>query len=295
MTLPVPYPADTRAKGWRFEIDYEKVEQSDTWALAPPDARPWLLMLWLTAWRQTPCGSLPPEDALIAARIGMPMKAYQKHREVLRRGWWLAEDGRLYHDTIIGRVLEMLESRRKNSQRVANHTAKKKQSPIANALATGDKHSTNDTGTSTGTSTPTEVGEASAGEICKAMKTAGLVAGVSPSHPKLLALIAAGVTLAEFTDAATEAVTRQKPFAYALATAEGRRRDAATEPLPAAAAIDPDSMQAVIAEGIAKGFGPWNELKEQFHIYKARVRGPKQPGLSLEALAGMAQQRQGVH
>ena len=27
MTLPAPYPADTRAKGWRFEIDYEKVEE----------------------------------------------------------------------------------------------------------------------------------------------------------------------------------------------------------------------------------------------------------------------------
>lgn len=151
MTQSAPYPADTRAKGWRFEIDYEKVEQSDTWALAPTEVRPWLLMLWLTAWRQTPCGSLPPEDALIAARIGMPAKAYLKHRDVLRRGWWMADDGRLYHDTIVGRVLEMLEYRRKNAQRVATHTAKKKQSPVTNALATGDTQGSNDTGTGTGT------------------------------------------------------------------------------------------------------------------------------------------------
>ena len=35
MTRPAaPYPAITRAKGWRFELDYEQVDQSDTWALA---------------------------------------------------------------------------------------------------------------------------------------------------------------------------------------------------------------------------------------------------------------------
>lgn len=135
----------------------------------------------------------------------------------------------------------------------------------------------------------------SAGEICKAMKTAGLVTGVSPSHPKLLALIAAGVTVAEFTDAASEAVSRQKPFAYALATAEGRRRDAATEALPPAASADPDRREAIEAEGIAKGIGAWDGI-EQFHIYKARVRGGRgAPSLDLSALAGLAAQRAGAH
>lgn len=141
----------------------------------------------------------------------------------------------------------------------------------------------------------TDVLMPSAGEICKAMKTAGLVTGVSPSHPKLLALIAAGVTVAEFTDAATEAVSRQKPFAYALATAEGRRRDAATEALPPAASADPDRREAIEAEGIAKGIGAWDGI-EQFHIYKARVRGGRgAPSLDLNALAGLAAHRAGAH
>ncbi|RYE43945.1 MAG: hypothetical protein EOP24_26210 [Hyphomicrobiales bacterium] len=292
MTLPAPYPADTRAKGWRFEIDYEKVEQSDTWALAPAEVRPWLLMLWLTAWRQTPCGSLPPEDALIAARIGMPSKAYQKHRDVLRRGWWLADDGRLYHDTIIGRVLEMLEYRRKNAQRVATHAAKKKQSPITNALAAGDSQGTYDTGTGTGT-IPTDVGSTRAGEACKAMRAAGLQ-DANPAHPKLAALLLAGVSADELTAAAADAVTKGKPFAYALAVAEGRRRDAVTSALPAAAAADPDSRSAIEAEGVAKGIGKWNEIAEQWHSYKARVRG-RAPSLDLNALAGMAAERAGAH
>lgn len=112
-----PYPDDVRAKGWRFELDHERIRQSDTWALAPAELRPWLLMLWMVAWEQTPCGSLPADDNLIAARIGMPAKTLAKHRAVLLRGWWQADDGRLYHPTITARVLEMCSTRDKTSTR----------------------------------------------------------------------------------------------------------------------------------------------------------------------------------
>ena len=108
---PTPYPADTRAKGWRFELDIERIKQSDTWALAALDVRPWLLMLWSESWGQVPCGSLPADDALIAARIGMAPKAFSKARSMLMRGWWLATDGRLYHDTIVKLVHGMLAAR----------------------------------------------------------------------------------------------------------------------------------------------------------------------------------------
>ena len=71
-----------------------------------------------------------------------------------------------------------------------------------------------------------------AGEVCRAMRQAGL-ADVNPSHPTLTALLADGVTVLELTDAARTAATAGKGFAYALATAEGRRRDAAkVVPLP---------------------------------------------------------------
>lgn len=81
--IQAPYPGDTRAKGWRFDLDHERIRQSDTWALATAELRPWLLMLWMVAWEQTPCGSLPDSDELIAARIGMSSKAFDKHRAVL--------------------------------------------------------------------------------------------------------------------------------------------------------------------------------------------------------------------
>lgn len=116
-----PYPADTMAKGWRFELDHERIEQSDTWALTPPDLRPWLLMLWMTSWKQTPCGTLPNEDVLIAARIGMPPKTFAKVRAALLRGWWLAADGRLYHNTVAERVQAMLTTKNAEKTRKAEY------------------------------------------------------------------------------------------------------------------------------------------------------------------------------
>lgn len=65
------------------------------------------------------------------------------------------------------------------------------------------------------------------------MKAAGMQS-VNPANPKLTALLDAGITLDELSSAAADAVQRGKPFAYALASAEGRRRDAATAPLPPA-------------------------------------------------------------
>ena len=117
--VSAPYPADTRAKGWRFELDYEQIEQSDTWGAAKPDARPWLLLLWVTAWKQVPCGSLPADDEVIVGKLGITDEVWAVHRRALMRGWWLADDGRLYHDTLVVRVREMMARRRSDADRQA--------------------------------------------------------------------------------------------------------------------------------------------------------------------------------
>lgn len=127
MTRPVPYPADTRAKGWRFELDYEQIDQSDTWGLAAeiPMAQPALLMMWLVAWTQVPCGSLPNDEMVIRAKCKIAPKAWPAVREILMRGWWLAEDGRLYHDTLVSRALDMMQKRASNARRTATHRSRK--------------------------------------------------------------------------------------------------------------------------------------------------------------------------
>jgi uncharacterized protein YdaU (DUF1376 family) len=110
------------------------------------------------------------------------------------------------------------------------------------------------------------------------MKAAGLQA-VNPSHPKLLALLDAGITVDELAQAAGEAVAKGKNFAYALATAEGRRRDAAVEPLPDRASITvpsrqgPDPTLARLEAERAAWTPPAPEVKAMLAQTVARLKG----------------------
>lgn len=265
-----PYPPDTRAKGWRFELDYERIVQSSTWALAGAEARPWLLMMWLTAWQQLPCGTLPGDEAVISAMIGAPANVWAKRRAVLMRGWQVADDGLMYHPTISARVLEMIEYRKKAAERVAKHKAAMREQRVGNALPTVPLTVSNDTGTGTGSKTKTEdshtarvgsradgeidpaceVGEAkptNAGRICRAMKAEG-IADPNPGHPDLLALIDAGATDPEFVGAARSASAVGKGFAYAIGTVKRQRIEAAQTakavlrgPLPAQSVTVPST------------------------------------------------------
>jgi uncharacterized protein YdaU (DUF1376 family) len=134
-----PYPTDTRARGWRFELDYEQIEQSDTWDMAAeiPMAQHALLMMWLIAWRQEPCGSFPNDEAVIRAKCRIPPKTWAQCRDLLMRGWWLAEDGRLYHDTITARVFAMLDKRANDAQRAATRRARKADDRVSPDGVTG--------------------------------------------------------------------------------------------------------------------------------------------------------------
>lgn len=158
MAIYPPYPADTRAKGYRYELDYERIMQSDTWALASDYQRPLLLMLWFVAWQQTPCGSMPDCDELIAVRIGIDADKFKENRTILLRGWKRAEDGRLYHRVVSEMVLEMLARKNRESQRKADYRARVKAQNVShlshgtgNGL-TWDSAGSDDTGTGTGTS-----------------------------------------------------------------------------------------------------------------------------------------------
>lgn len=256
MTNPPPYPADTRAKGWRFELDYERIVQSSTWALAGAEARPWLLMTWFTAWQQMPCGSLPGDESVIAAMIGAPEKVWAKHRVVLMRGWAEAGDGRLYHPTLTERVLEMQSYRSATAQRVAKHKAALREQRGGNALPTPQSHSKNDTGTGTGTGSkayggppcvastgaqpgqlPTEgeydeaaiVGSATPtayGAISKSLRLAG-IGNSQPGLMRFRLLVDAGADAAEFLAFVPKALGIQGDrFAYIVGAVEGERKRA---------------------------------------------------------------------
>lgn len=75
-----------------------------------------------------------------------------------------------------------------------------------------------------------------------------------------------------------------------------RRAPTGRAPVAATPTHDPDSRAAIEAEGIALGLGPWNDFDEQWHVYKARVRGRgRDNGMTLDRLSQMAQQHTGAH
>jgi hypothetical protein len=305
---PPPYGADSRAKGWRFEIDYEKLEQSDTWALARTHSlRGALLLLWVTAWRQEPCGTLPADDTLICARLGMDLAEFVAQRHILMRGWYLASDGRLYHRYMTTVVLRMMQVKTAERDRKRDYRLRKSGAVPRDTTVTGDDETGSPPGrdatrtrtrTGTGINPPAttqgqEGGESGktetsgftptpAGAICKALRQAG-IADTNPGHPRLLAVIEAGATLEEFTGFAPAAVKGSKGFAWILGAVEGERRRAKET----AEQIHQGPLQAeepwhqtragVEAMGEKLGLGRWDESAaqlgraDQWPTYQARV------------------------
>lgn len=253
---PAPYPAKTAAKGWRFELVYEAIEQSDTWPLAAeiPLCQHALLMMWLVAWMQVPCGSLPADEDLIRAKCRIPVEVWPAMRAVMMRGWWLADDGRLYHNTLVKRVEEMMARRRSDADRQAKRRGRvtpdtEPPSPENPPGAPGGHDDvTRDTAVSRAGVPPesstdnrqpntvvTEVdfsgrsararaspspavgfADTKAGEVGRAFERAGLpAASINLADPRLAALIAQGATPEEFEGLAREALRKRVDDAYA--------------------------------------------------------------------------------
>ncbi len=237
--MKAPYPADTAAKGWRFELDHDRIEQSDTWALAAevPMCQAALLMMWMVAWRQVPCASLPSDEDVLRSKLRIPPAQWTRMRPVLMRGWQLAEDGRLYHATLTRFVEEMLSKRRSDADRQAASRMRREresqEGPKESRVTTPDS-SVNPALTTDRGSLSTEerkthappLTQTAGGRVCLLLRQAG-VQDVNPGHPDLLALIAAGATDAEFIGAAQAAAGKGKGFAYALGTLKRQRTDAA--------------------------------------------------------------------
>lgn len=78
-------------------------------------------------------------ETRVAVRIGMKVAQFAKTRAILMRGWWKALDGRLYHDTMTTRVLEMMGIKDKERQRKADYR-KRKDAEEAAAKNNGDGH-----------------------------------------------------------------------------------------------------------------------------------------------------------
>lgn len=87
------------------------------------------------------------------------------------------------------------------------------------------------------------------GQVCAALRKAGIQT-VNPSHPDLLALIAAGASIDQFTDAA--AATNIKKFAYILGVVKGQREQAASKQFVTGKLVSKEAWRKTPALMVAK-------------------------------------------
>jgi hypothetical protein len=107
-----PYPAEFKLNKYTFDLDIARVNRSKTWCRCPPEHRPWLLQIWAQSWLSEPPGSWENDDYIIANAIGMNPETFIALKTILMRGWYLCQDGRLYHPyltTMIQKIIDKLE------------------------------------------------------------------------------------------------------------------------------------------------------------------------------------------
>lgn len=191
-------------------------------------------------------GPLPDDDVALAQVTRLQPAVWKKHRPVLERLFKVI-DGQWRHKRIdeeYAKAVAFNEKQKANGAKGGR--PKKTQTETQNKPMGFDRDNPDDNPNESPSPSPSQVNQPEyqsslssstvvtpAGAVCARLKSEARVLDVNPQHPKLLALMAAGLTEDELVAAGHEAKQRGKGFAYALAVAEGRRRDAANiEPLP---------------------------------------------------------------
>lgn len=98
---------------------------SELWALATGDEFKAAVGLWCRAWKQTPPGSLPDDDRVLAAFSGAG-KAWPKVKAMALRGFVKCDDGRLYHATLCDDVIRAAAAKAQRAERTKAATEARK-------------------------------------------------------------------------------------------------------------------------------------------------------------------------
>lgn len=103
-TTDLPQPYTTPEIDCRdldgFMLNAQRLLASELWALSTGEEFKAAVGLWCRAWQQTPAGSLPNDDRVLASFAGVPPARWRKVREMAMRGFVLCSDGRLYHPVL---------------------------------------------------------------------------------------------------------------------------------------------------------------------------------------------------
>lgn len=128
--LPAPMvPVDVDLKGFSgFMLDVNRLLASELVALGTPEECWAAVMLWCRAWQQSPAGSLPDDDRVLAAFSGAGAR-WKKVRQMALRGFVKCSDNRLYHPVLCEEVMEAWKKRqgyRADQERLKKWRAERK-------------------------------------------------------------------------------------------------------------------------------------------------------------------------
>lgn len=102
----VPGGLDLTDFDW-MPFDFQRLFNSDTWALSSDAEKVAAITLWGKSWYQRPAGSLPSDDRILAsAQFTGAGPKWKKLKEMALRGWVLCDDGRYYHAVVCEKALE---------------------------------------------------------------------------------------------------------------------------------------------------------------------------------------------
>lgn len=125
--LPEPLvPPDTDIAGLSaFMLDTQRLFASELWALSTGEEFKAAVALWGRSWQQSPPGSLPNDERLLAAFSGAGAR-WKKVRAMAMRGFVACSDGRLYHRTLCEDVLRAARKKEERRLRTAAATEARK-------------------------------------------------------------------------------------------------------------------------------------------------------------------------
>ena len=125
MTAPlVPVEVNLRGLPW-MRLDTTRLLDSDLFALSTGDEFKAAVALWCKSWMQTPGGSLPTDDRVLAHLSGAGAK-WKRIKPMALRGWIECDDGRLYHPVVAEQALAAWEERQEFRAEVDSANERKK-------------------------------------------------------------------------------------------------------------------------------------------------------------------------
>lgn len=101
-----------------FMLDTERLMRSELMVLSSGDEFKAAVALWCRAWTQSPPGSLPNDERILAA-WSLAGRRWPKVRGMALRGFVLCTDGRLYHRVLCEDVLRAWERRQTFRERAS--------------------------------------------------------------------------------------------------------------------------------------------------------------------------------